>query len=68
MDLNPELVEIERQGFSRLVENDAEKSLILGGEVSGRINDLPKVAALIEKIVTDASEILKKLPDVVQKE
>lgn len=65
VDSNEEIVEIERQGFARLVENDAERSLILGGEVAGRIDDLPEVKALIERIAADAEKIIKALPEKV---
>jgi NAD(P)H-dependent flavin oxidoreductase YrpB (nitropropane dioxygenase family) len=63
VDLHRELIEIEREGFEKLVKNDAEGSLIVAGEVSGRIKDLPNVGDLIERIVKEASEILRTLPD-----
>ena len=66
VDLSPELIEMERTGFAKLQEDDADGSLILGGEVSGRIKDLPKVSDLIDRMVNDASEILSNLPTYVQ--
>lgn len=60
--LNAEILAIEKEGFARLVENDAEGSLILGGEASGRIDDLPTVKALIERIAADAATIIENLP------
>ena len=63
VDLHSELTEIEREGFEKLVKNDAEGSLIVAGEVSGRIKDVPSVGDLIERIVKEASEILRTLPD-----
>jgi enoyl-[acyl-carrier protein] reductase II len=62
VDLNPQLVEIEREGFARLVENDTEGSLILGGEAAGRIDDLPTVKTLIESISRNAERIVSELP------
>ena len=66
MDLSPELIEMERTGFAKLLDDDSDGSLILGGEVSGRISDLPKVSDFIDRIVNDASEILSNLPTYVQ--
>ena len=66
VDLNPEILEIEKQGFARLVENDAEASLILGGEASGRISDMPTCKELIDNLVSDAEKILKSMDRFVQ--
>ena len=62
VELDKEILEIEREGFARLIEDDADGSLILGGEVSGRIDDLPFVRELIERIAGEAEEIIKSLP------
>lgn len=62
VESKPEVIELEREGFARLIENDEEGSLVLGGEVSGRIDDLPKVKDLIDRIVGEASENLRSLP------
>lgn len=63
--LSDEILAIEREGFARLVKNDEEGSLILGGEVSGRVNDMPAVGELIDRIVAQAEEVLKSLPGFV---
>ncbi len=63
VDLNEEILQIERDGFASLVENDAERSLILGGEVSGRINDLPTVKSLMDRIVREAEDIIRQMPE-----
>ena len=62
VDLNPEMVALEKEGFARLVENDAERSLILGGEVAGRIDDLPTVAELMNRMVAEPAAVLPPLP------
>jgi hypothetical protein len=62
VDLHPQLIEMEKEGFARLIENDEQGSLILSGEASGRIQDLPKVKEIIDSIITDASETLRSLP------
>jgi len=63
--LDEEILSIEREGFARLVAQDADGSLILGGEVAGRIEDLPPVADLIERIADEAENILVDLPKCV---
>ncbi|MHA1593106.1 MAG: NAD(P)H-dependent flavin oxidoreductase [Candidatus Baldrarchaeia archaeon] len=44
------------------VGGDPEAGPILAGEVSGNIDDLPTVKELIERIVREAEEIIKSLP------
>lgn len=61
VDLDEEIIELERQGFARLLEDDAEGSLILGGEVAGRISDLPAAGELMERIAAEAEAIIKGL-------
>jgi len=56
------ILAIEREGFARLIEDDDDGSLILGGEVSGRIEDLPSVRELMERIAREAEKIIKRLP------
>ena len=65
VDLHPQLIEMEKEGFARLIENDEQGSLILSGEVSGRIQDLPTVKEIIDSIIAGASETLRSLPGYV---
>ena len=65
VDLNPEMVALEKEGFARLVENDAERSLILGGEAAGRIDDLPTVSDLMNRMVAETADVLKHLPSIL---
>jgi enoyl-[acyl-carrier protein] reductase II len=60
--LSRELLELEREGFAALAANDLDGGLMLAGEVAGRIDDLPTVRELIERIVADAERILCQLP------
>ncbi|MEW6672611.1 MAG: nitronate monooxygenase [Thermodesulfobacteriota bacterium] len=62
VELDEEILEIEREGFARLIEDDDDGSLILGGEVSGRIEDLPPVRELMERIAGEAEKIIQSLP------
>ena len=67
MSLAPELVSKEMEGFSALFSEDAEKALWPGGEVAGRIDDLPTVSELIERIVREAEEIILHLPEKIRR-
>lgn len=61
--LDPEILALELAGLSRLVTGgDADGSLMLGGEVAGRIHDLPSVRELVDRIVTEAEQIVAELP------
>jgi len=57
-----EVIEKEEEGFSALYSGDETKALIPGGEVAGRIDNLPAVKELVEEIVKEAEEIIRRLP------
>ena len=52
---------LEKEGFEKLLEGEGDCALMLAGEVSGRIGDLPKVPELIQRIVQEAEETISKL-------
>lgn len=60
--LDPEVLDRELEGFAAAFAGDQEKALMGGGEAAGRIEDLPTVGALIERIVREAEEIISSLP------
>ena len=62
LDSNEEILELERTGFDDLIDGKPDTALMFGGEVVGRIDDLPKVKDLIEKIITEARDVLETLP------
>jgi len=62
-----EVMDKENEGFSALYSGDEPKALIPGGEVAGRIDDLPSVAELVEQVVTEAEEIIRNLPQKLDK-
>jgi enoyl-[acyl-carrier protein] reductase II len=66
VELRESMIEMERKGFEALAAGRGDESLILAGEVSGRIEDLPPVAELIDRIVADACEIARTLPGLVE--
>jgi len=58
----PEVILKELEGFGALFRGDEKKALLAGGEVAGRIDDLPTVKELVERTVKEAEEIIKSLP------
>ncbi len=34
-----------------------------GGEIAGRVNDLPTIQELVERVVREAEEIIRGLPN-----
>ena len=65
LDSNEEILELERTGFDDLINGKTDTALMFGGEVVGRIDDLPTTADLIAKVIREASEILEKVPQEV---
>jgi len=61
----PEVMMKELQGFGKLFAGDEQKALLPGGEVAGRIDDLPTVKELIDRTIGEAKEILKSLHKMV---
>jgi enoyl-[acyl-carrier protein] reductase II len=61
LDSTREILELEKEGFEKLLEGEGDCALMLAGEVSGRIGDLPKVPELIQRIVQEAEETISKL-------
>jgi len=56
-----EILDLEKEGFENVLEGDKDRALMLAGEVSGRIKDIPTVSELIQRIVNEAHEIIAKL-------
>jgi enoyl-[acyl-carrier protein] reductase II len=50
--------QISRAGW---VDGNLEEGIFPAGQVVGRIKDIPSVAELMERIVSEASEVMKKL-------
>ena len=59
----PEVLNKEIEGWSAMFQEDVEGALWAGGEVAGRIDDVPSAGDLVNKIVKDAEEIILKLPN-----
>ena len=63
LDSNEEILELERTGFDDLINGKSDTALMFGGEVVGRIDDLPTTEDLIQSVIKEASEILKTVPE-----
>jgi NAD(P)H-dependent flavin oxidoreductase YrpB (nitropropane dioxygenase family) len=62
LDSNENILGIERSGFVDLMDAKPETALMLGGEVAGRVKDLPSVKDLIVSIIDEAVKTLELAP------
>ena len=58
----PALIEAEHAGLNATRRGDTEHAMAAGGECAQRIDDLPKVADLLQRIESQAEAVLKQLP------
>ncbi|NHI82846.1 MAG: nitronate monooxygenase [Candidatus Thorarchaeota archaeon] len=61
IDSNAEILRLERTGFDDLLDAKKDTSLMFGGEVVGRISDMPTVKELITEIIEEAASTLRWL-------
>jgi NAD(P)H-dependent flavin oxidoreductase YrpB (nitropropane dioxygenase family) len=61
-DSAKELMAFEREGMRAVYHGDKEKALIAGGECAQRVNSLLKVQDLVDGIVSEATEIITRMP------
>jgi enoyl-[acyl-carrier protein] reductase II len=54
-----ELIAYERRGIKAVYNGDRENALMAGGECAQRVEDLPKVQDLVDRIIKEAEDILK---------
>ena len=54
-----ELVAYETEGIKAVCMGDREKAMMAGGECAQRVEDLPKVKDLVDRIMKEATEILQ---------
>jgi NAD(P)H-dependent flavin oxidoreductase YrpB (nitropropane dioxygenase family) len=57
-----ELIAYEREGIDATYEGDESKALYAGGECAQRIDDMPTVKELVERIIGEATNIIKGFP------
>ncbi len=65
---NDKIMKIEMEGLAKLIEENEDESIILGGVVTGRIHSIPTVKELIESVMNEAEQIISKLPSTIKKE
>jgi NAD(P)H-dependent flavin oxidoreductase YrpB (nitropropane dioxygenase family) len=65
LESNEKILKLEQTGFDDLLDKKEDTALMFGGEVAGRIRDLPSTAELIEGIVREASDVLGRMPKFV---
>jgi len=56
------LMDYENKALNATGEGDREKAMYAGGECSQRINDLPKVKEVVDKVIIDAKKTIEQLP------
>ena len=56
-----EIIDLEVGGLENLFNGDIDNTPVLGGQVAGRIHDIPTVQELIDRIVKEADETLSRL-------
>lgn len=60
--VSPQLIENEREGIRAVYTGDREKALMAGGECAQRVEDLPPVQELVDRIVAEATAIVGEMP------
>ena len=65
---NEAIMRIEMTGLEKLLEENEDESIILGGVVAGRIHSIPTVKELLESIMKDAEQTISNLPSLIKKE
>jgi len=56
------LIQFEIESIKAVYEGNKEKALMAAGEAAQRINDMPKVADMVEKIMKEAEAALRSVP------
>jgi NAD(P)H-dependent flavin oxidoreductase YrpB (nitropropane dioxygenase family) len=62
VESNEAIMKLEMDGLAKLFDGDEDNSIILGGSVTGRIHNIPKVKELFDSIMSEAEDIIKTLP------
>ena len=65
LDSNEQILKLEQTGFDDLLDKKEDTALMFGGEVAGRIRNLPSTAELIESIISEATDVIGKVPKFV---
>jgi len=65
--LDPDIWAVESRGMRGLAGTDDEAALFYGGEVAGRVDDVPTVKELVERMGREAEEIISSLPGFLER-
>ena len=57
-----ELIKFEEDAISAVLDGDAERALMAGGECAQRVDDLPPVKELVDRMVKEATDVIEGLP------
>ena len=60
--IDHEIFQVEMEGMESLLGDDDEKALFFGGEVAGRVDDIPTIKELLDSIEKEAEEIISSMP------
>jgi NAD(P)H-dependent flavin oxidoreductase YrpB (nitropropane dioxygenase family) len=60
VESNEKILGLERSGFDDLLDKKSDTALMFGGECVGRIDDIPTVKELIDRIMREAAETLER--------
>jgi hypothetical protein len=63
---NDTIFNIEMTGLKKPYEEVEDEAIILGGSVTGRIHSIPTVKELLENIISEAEQIISKLPNFIK--
>jgi len=59
-------VALETKGIMLSLQGEGpEEAIMFGGEVAGRIDEMPKIEDLVKEISADAERIIKGLPELI---
>ena len=58
-----DLIASEREGIAAVYEGDESKALIAGGECAQRVDGLPPVKELVDRIVAEATDIVERFAE-----
>ena len=57
--INRELIKNEIEAINAVYEGNQERAMVAGGECAQRIEDLPSVQELVDRIVGEAEKIIE---------
>ncbi len=57
----PDLILYEREAIKAVCTGDREKAMMAGGECAQRVDDMPRVADLMDRIMKEATDIIRNV-------